>query len=115
MNRELTCILCPRGCQLTVSGAKEDLQVTGNGCKNGVRYGISECLNPVRTVTSVLRISNRCDTMVSVKTSVPVRKQDMLYVMSILKNTEIAAPVKSGDVLISNVCGADILATKTID
>lgn len=115
MNRELTCILCPRGCQLTVTGEKADLKVTGNSCKNGIHYGISECLNPVRTVTSVLRISNRCDTMVSVKTSVPVRKQDMLYVMSILKNTEITAPVKSGDVLISNVCGADILATKTID
>lgn len=115
MNRELTCILCPRGCQLVVSGSEEDLQVSGNGCKNGVRYGISECLNPVRTVTAILRVSNRCDTMVSVKTSVPVKKQDMLHVMSVLKNTEVSAPVQIGDILISDVCGADILATKTID
>ena len=115
MNRELTCILCPRGCQLTVSGEPEDLKVTGNGCKNGVRYGISECLNPVRTVTSILRVSNRSDTMVSVKTSTPVKKDDVFAVMAILKDTEVVAPVKAGTVLISDVYGADIIATKSVD
>ena len=115
MNRELTCILCPRGCQLTVTGEQDDIKVTGNGCKNGIQYGISECLNPVRTVTAILRVSNRCDTMVSVKTSVPVKKQDMLNVMSVLKSTTVSAPVKLGDVLISDVCGADIIATKTVE
>ena len=114
MNRELTCILCPRGCQLTVSG-EDDLNVTGNGCKNGVKYGISECLNPVRTVTSVLRVSNRCDTMVSVKTSVPGKKQDVFSVMTILKNANVTAPIKLGSVLLRDVYGADIVATKTVD
>lgn len=115
MNRELTCILCPRGCRLTVSGNCENLTVAGNGCKNGIRYGISECLDPVRTVTSILRVSNRCDTMVSVKTSVPVKKQDMFAVVDVLKNMEIAAPVAAGDVLLRDVFGADIIATKTIN
>lgn len=115
MNRELTCIICPRGCQLVITGEIADLSVTGNGCKNGIQYGISECVNPTRTVTSSLRISNRCDTMVSVKTAVPVKKMDIFYVMSCLRNMEVAAPVKAGDVLMHNVFGADIIATKTVD
>ena len=115
MKRELTCILCPRGCRLTVSGESDNLTVEGDGCKNGVRYGISECLDPVRTVTSILRVSNRCDTMVSVKTSVPVKKQDMFSVVAVLKNTVIEAPVAAGEVLLRDVFGADIIATKTIN
>lgn len=115
MKRELTCILCPRGCRLTVSGEPDNLVVNGNGCKNGIKYGISECLDPVRTVTSILRVSNRCDTMISVKTSVPVKKRDMLSVVAVLKDTKIEAPVAAGDVLLRDVFGADIIATKTIN
>ena len=114
MNRELTCILSPRGCRLTVTGDPEDLKVSGNGCKNGIRYGISECLNPVRTVTSILRVSNRCDTMVSVKSTVPVKKADMLDFAAALRNVTVCAPVKVGDVLARDVFGADVVATKYI-
>lgn len=114
MKRELTCIVCPRGCRLTISDADGDLKVSGNSCKNGVAYGIQECREPLRTLTSVLRVSNRCDTMVSVKTSAPIRKQDMQDLMAILKSREVCAPIRIGTVLISGVFGVDIIATKTI-
>ena len=115
MNRELTCILCPRGCHLTITGQPENLQVSGNGCKNGIRYGISECLNPVRTVTSVLRVGNRCDTMVSVKSTAPIKKADMLDFAAALRNMVVCAPVKIGDVIATNLFGADVVATKNIN
>ena len=115
MKREITCILCPRGCQLTVTACKEKMNVTGNGCKNGVRYALSEVTNPVRTLTSVLRVGNRYDTMVSVKTSVPVKKTDMLQIISIIRNAVALAPIAMGDVLIHDVFGADIIATKTVE
>ena len=115
MNRNLICILCPRGCSLTAKQENDNWTVTGNSCPRGEKYAIDECTNPVRTVTSILRISNRDGIMVSVKTSVPVKKQDMLNVMSVLKSTTVSAPVKLGDVLISDVCGADIIATKTVE
>lgn len=115
MNRELTCILCPRGCRLQVTGDEADLKVAGNGCKNGARYGISECLNPVRTVTSILRVSNRCDTMVSVKSTVPVKKSEMFDFVAALRNVVVSAPVSVGDVLARDVFSADVVATKNID
>ena len=80
MKRELTCIICPRGCTLSVEIEDEKVTVSGNACPKGEQYGIDECINPVRTVTSILRISNRNDTMVSVKTSTPVKKEDIFSV-----------------------------------
>lgn len=114
MKRNLICILCPRGCSLT---AQQDngWTVTGNSCHRGEKYAIDECTNPLRTVTSVLRIGNRAGIMVSVKTSVPVSKGRMQSVMEKLRSTCVDAPVRIGDVLLKDVCGADIIATKNID
>ena len=115
MKRNLTCIICPRGCALTVELENGNAKVTGNACAKGEQYGAQECLCPVRTVTSILRVSNRQDTMVSVKTNVPVKKADIFCVMEVLKNAAVEAPVAIGDVLLKGVCGADIIATKAVN
>jgi len=52
--------------------------------------------------------------MVSVKTTVPVKKADIFAVMDVLKNATVEAPVNAGDVVIKSVYGADIIATKTV-
>ena len=114
MKRNLTCIICPRGCSLTVELENGSATVTGNACPKGEEYGKNECLCPVRTVTSILRISNRTDTMVSVKTANPVKKEDIFRVMEVLKSASVEAPVAAGDVLLKDVFGADIIATKTV-
>ena len=114
MKRNLTCIICPRGCSLEVTVENGKATVTGNACPKGEEYGTNECLCPVRTVTSILRVANRPDTMVSVKTTVPVKKADIFAVMEVLKNATVEAPVNAGDVLIPNVYGADIIATKSV-
>ena len=114
MKRNLTCIICPRGCSLDVEIQDKNVKVTGNACSQGEAYGINECLCPVRTVTSILRISNRTDTMVSVKTAVPVKKEDIFRIMEVLKNTTVEAPIAIGDVLLTDVYGANIVATKAV-
>ena len=115
MKRNLICILCPRGCALTAEQNADGWSVTGNSCPRGEKYAIDECTNPVRTVTSILRVGNRDGIMVSVKTSVPVSKGRMHQVMEQLRSTCVNAPVRIGDVLLQDVCGADIIATKNID
>ena len=112
MKKELTCIICPKGCSLVVD--TDNMTVTGNSCSRGVKYGIEEATHPVRTVTSILRVGNRCDTMVSVKTAAPIAKEDMFKAMAVIRATQVNAPIAIGDVLISDVCGTDILATKDI-
>ena len=115
MERNMTCILCPRGCAMTVRGEVGGLQVVGNSCPKGQEYAINECTNPVRTVTSTVRVSNREDTMVSVKTAAPVPKEKMMEVMAQLRSITVSAPVKIGDVVFTGVFGTDIIVTKEID
>ena len=114
MERNMTCILCPRGCAMTVRGEVGGLQVVGNSCPKGQEYAINECTNSVRTVTSTVRVSNREDTMVSVKTAAPVPKEKMMEVMAQLRSITVSAPVKIGDVILTNVFGTDIIVTKEI-
>lgn len=114
MKRNLTCIICPQGCSLTAEITSEGVQVTGNACPRGQKYAVSECTHPVRTVTATVRVSNRHNTMASVKTSVPVDKDKMLQVMQALRKISVQAPVHIGDVIAANVCQTNIIATKDI-
>ena len=114
MKRQLTCIICPRGCSLTADITSEGVSVTGNACPKGQEYAINECTNPVRTVTATIRVSNRYNTMVSVKTVTPVAKDKMMDVMQALRNTKVEAPLAIGDVVLTDVCGSDIVVTKAV-
>ena len=115
MKRNLICIICPRGCALTAEIAESGVTVTGNACPKGEEYAINECTNPVRTVTATVRVANRTDTMVSVKTETPVAKGRMMEVMELLRKTQVNAPVKIGDVVLEDACGSRIVITKNID
>ena len=99
---------------MTVSGEVGNLQVTGNTCPKGEEYAIHECTNPVRTVTAAVRVSNRYNSMVSVKTVTPVPKQKMMDVMTILHRTRVQAPIKIGDIILRDICGSDIVVTKDV-
>jgi len=114
MKRDMICIICPRGCSLSAEITAEGVNVTGNACPKGKEYAINECTNPVRTVTATVRVSNRHNTMASVKTATPVAKDQMMAVMQTLRQTQIQAPVHIGDVVLKDVCGSDIVITKEI-
>ena len=115
MIKNITCIICPRGCALTVDINENDVKVSGNACPKGERYGIDECTNPIRTVTSTVRVENRTDTMVSVKTETPIAKDKIFDVMQAIRNTTVNAPVRIGDVIIDDICNSKIIATKNVD
>lgn len=114
MEKKITCIICPRGCSMTACVRDDTVTVTGNTCPKGEEYAINECLHPVRTVTATIRVANRKDTMVSVKTATPVPKGSMMEVMTALRSVTANAPLQIGDVVLKNICGSDILVTKEI-
>ena len=112
MKKQLTCILCPRGCPLIIT---EDLTVTGNFCPRGEKYAIEESTNPVRTVTATVRVANRKDTMLSVKTETPVPKKKMMDVMALLRSMTVTAPISIGEVIVADILGTKIIATQKVD
>ena len=112
--KELTCIVCPRGCRLRVD---DEMNVTGNSCPRGEKYAIAELTNPTRTITSSIRVTNRPYTLVSVKTDKPIPKDQMFEVMQEINKLSIAAPTHIGQIVKERILGLDsnIVITKTID
>lgn len=118
MIKEMVCVSCPIGCMLTVelNYKNEVLSVKGNTCKRGEQYAVDECTNPVRMLTTTIKVSGGALPVVPVKTSKPIPKGMMFDCMKVINNEVVNAPVKMGDVLICNICdtGADIIATNEV-
>ena len=115
MTRELTCINCPMGCELTVvvEGDKV-ISVSGNTCKRGEIYAHSEISAPTRTVTTtIISAEGR---PVPVKTAQPIPKGMIFECTAAIKSAEVHLPVKVGQVIIEDLLGtgAQVTATKTV-
>lgn len=111
MERKLTCIVCPLGCQLTVElNGREVVKVEGNTCPRGAEYAKNECTNPQRTVTSTVRCED--GGLVSVKTDRPIPKEKMAECMALINKAVAKLPVAIGDVIVSDVFGSNIVATQ---
>ncbi len=116
--KEFTCIRCPIGCQLRAeieNGAV--VSVTGNQCKRGVEYAMSEAVHPVRTVTSTVRAVGGVRPVVAVKTVPEVPKERIFEVMAAIRSLTVSAPVRIGDVLLKNAAGtgSDIVAAANLN
>ena len=112
--KDLTCIVCPRGCRLHID---DNNVVTGNFCPRGAKYALDELSNPKRMITSILRVKNRDNMMVSVKTENSIPKGMIFAILEEIKKVEINAPIHIGQVVIKDVLGTgvDIVATKEIE
>lgn len=110
--RELTCIVCPRGCGLKVTLEEgKPTDIVGNACPRGKTYAEAECTHPVRTLTSTVRMDN--GKVVPVKTAGAIPKELLFDAMKEINALCPAAPVKAGQVLLSNLLetGVDVVAT----
>ncbi len=90
--------------------------LTGHRCKEGISYATTEALDPRRMLTSSILVNDGEWPLVSVKSTQPVPKKDIFNVLKKIQSTSVTAPVKKGDILLTNVAGLniDIIATKTI-
>ena len=116
--KKVTCIICPMGCkiQLNQKGQQVDI-LSGNKCKQGIDYAVSEALDPRRMVTSSILVRGGEWPLVSVKTSEAVPKEKIFSILKEIQKMSVDAPIQQGTVLMKNVLqtGIDIIATKTIE
>ena len=113
--KELVCIVCPKGCRLHVD-EENDFSVTGNTCPRGAEYGHNEIKNPTRVLTSTVRLDGGLYRRCPVKTDKAVPKRLLLDIMKALNTVSLNAPVKSGQIVLENVCGTDanVIVTKNL-
>lgn len=118
--RELTCVVCPAGCRVTVTldDAGQVTDVVGHTCARGKTYAESEITHPVRTLTTTISIADAVSGihMLPVKTSKPISRELLFDAMHQLEGFAVQAPVKTGDVLIRDFMepGVELVACKTI-
>lgn len=116
MKKDITCIVCPRGCRMTVNNIDGQYIVEGNSCIRGSKYGVDEVTNPRRVITSTVRLNGSYLNMLPVKTDGSIPKDMMFDIMKVLAEITVTTPVNVGDVIVKNVLdtGVDIVSTKTM-
>lgn len=110
---EMTCILCPIGCRLTVSKDEGGVTVKGNGCKRGEQYGAQELLSPMRVVTSSVRVDGAELPLCPVKTVGQVPKASIDQVICEIRKARAKPPLKIGQVIIPDVAGTGVSVVAT--
>ncbi len=110
---KLTCITCPIGCLLSVKSVDGKFVITGNKCKKGEVYAISELTNPKRIITSTVQTVFSDFPRVSVKTDREVPLKDLFKYMDEINKTVVSKRLKPGDIIISNILGTQTNLTAT--
>lgn len=116
---EKVCIVCPRGCRLTIKKDESNPRgytVEGNTCKRGEDYGIKEVTNPTRVLTSTVVLKNSSLKRLPVVTKGDIPKGKMFEAMKIINKAVAYAPINEGDIIIENLLdtGVDLIAARSI-
>lgn len=117
---EKVCIVCPRGCRLTIKKDETSLKgysVEGNTCKRGAEYGIKEVTNPTRVITSTVKLKSDHLNRLPVVTKGGIPKSKMMESMKVINNIEVKVPVKEGEIIIENILdtGIDLVSSRTVE
>ncbi|MDO5039990.1 DUF1667 domain-containing protein, partial [Clostridium sp.] len=80
-------------------------------------YGLNEVTNPVRVVTSTVKVEGGELPVIPVKTNGAIPKPLNFECMKVINETVIKAPVKMGDIVIKDVLGTgiDVIASRNIE
>ena len=117
MLKEFTCIMCPRGCEVTAEvEGKEVLSVEGNFCPKGREYVLQELTNPMRNIASSVLVRAGELPLASVRLNGLIPKDRIFDVMAEIRKTTVDAPTAIGQVVIENVLGlgCDVVVTKMV-
>ena len=113
MKRELTCIVCPVGCNLMAEIEEgKVVSVSGNTCTRGKVYAETECVAPMRTITTTVRCQN--GEILPLKTDRPIPKDKIFEAMKIINKAHPVLPITVGNVIIKDVFGSNVVAVKNM-
>ncbi len=115
---EMTCIVCPIGCNLkvTLDSNGKFLSVTGNRCPRGAAYAKEEVTEPKRILPTSIKVIGGELPLVSVRTEKAIPKKLIFEAMKVIRSSEVKAPVERGQILIKNILstGVNVIATRTV-
>ena len=115
--KHFVCVVCPIGCEIDVvhEGSKI-ISMEGNKCEKSVEFVSQELIEPMRILTTTVRIQGSRWPVVPVRTDRAVPKRLFPRIMKRLRLVELQAPVSMLDVVLRDILhtGANIIATRTM-
>ena len=91
MKKEIICTVCPRGCNVTVEDSGNEIKsIEGYSCKRGMEFAKSEFTNPVRILTTLVKIDGAENDLLPVRSDKPISKTAIFDCMEIIKKTVTA-------------------------
>ena len=114
--KKITCIICPKGCQIEVFQEDSRFEVRGNGCKRGLDFALSEALDPLRTLTTTVRTAFEEYPLLPVRTDRDIPLGCLRAAMTEINKLTLDHGVSMGEVLIENLLntGANLIATSAL-
>lgn len=114
--RQLSCILCPRGCRLDLLVEAGLVTVSGNACPRGEGYGRQEAIAPMRLLTSTVRAEGGTRARLAVRTSGDIALGRMLEAVYALDDIVVSAPVAAGELIRADYLGlgVDLIAKEVL-
>ena len=108
------CVVCPVGCEIdVVHDGSRIISMEGNKCEKSEEFVRQELIEPMRTLTTTVRIQGSRWPVIPVRTDKAVPKRLFPHIMRQLRRIKLEAPVNMLDVVVSDVLrtGANIVAT----
>jgi CxxC motif-containing protein len=111
--KQLTCIICPVGCQMEITVQdngfeKKVISTADNGCPRGPQYAQKELIDPRRTLTTCASVTGGELKLIPCKTDGEIPVALLKPCMEILRRTVCKAPIHTGDILVRDILGTGI-------
>jgi CxxC motif-containing protein len=116
--KHFTCVTCPIGCEIDVELQDSDVvSMEGTKCTKGKEFESQELDEPMRILTTTIRIKGAKWAMLPVRTDRPIPKRLLFRVIEELTDIERRAPVKMSDVIVRDIAGTgvNIVATRSMN
>lgn len=111
---KIICISCPIGCRMTIQSKDGKItSIIGNACPKGIKYAEEEFINPLRILTTTVKVIGGELPLMSVKTEKAIPKKLLLEAMAEIAEIEVKAPVKIGQVIKDDLMGTGIKLVST--
>lgn len=115
--KKYTCIICPMSCDIVLKAENgKIIDVSGFTCKRGENFARNEYINPLRTITTVVKLENSRYNCLPVISDGSIPKDMIGKSLKFLKKISVKAPVTKGNIIIENLLstGVNIIAAKTV-
>ena len=115
--KHFVCVVCPIGCEIDiVHDGSKIISMEGNKCERSEEFVSQELIEPMRILTTTVRIQGSRWAVIPVRTDKSVPKRLFPSMMRQLRRIKVQTPVNMLDVVVRDVLGtgANIIATRTM-